>query len=136
MQGGYLQQHTWLKQAKWIGGSQRCILSTIRVTQIVGSLLHDHPDTVVRDTAGPFGNAWNEEHNLATKIPGDLDEFLIRDILLLLTQVPGMSASLLFETELMPFFAELKSFERHPGQPVSWSLTFAVHILLTSILEI
>ena len=46
-----------------------------------------------------------------------------------------LSLTLPREKELCPLFVVMRDYIQHPDKPVSWSVTFAVHAMLTSVLE-
>jgi hypothetical protein len=46
-----------------------------------------------------------------------------------------LSIDLPRERELLTLFTEIKTFVKNPSQPVSWSFAFAIHALLTSVIQ-
>lgn len=132
-----LKSHNWLPKSKFIG-CNRSISNTVRLLQGLSTVVHrgSGPMTLRR---GFFGRQWNEFSNRATRIQGDLDELLMGDLLPVIIHLckEGMlAATLPFERELLTFFTEIKNFVKNPEKPISWTLAFSVHSLLTSILEV
>jgi hypothetical protein len=69
----------------------------------------------------------------------DMDSLLMGDILphlLSMCDCSLLSTSLPYESELLPLFEQLKKYSNDPRKPVSWTLAFGVHAVLTSIFEV
>jgi len=133
-----LKPHSWLKNMPYIGGG-RAIHHTLRLLQAFGHIVHDTPnDKRIEPRRGFFGKTpWRPGQT--HKIPGDLDELLMSDILpqwviMCRHGILGI-ANLPRQDELCPLFVLIKTYVDHPERPVTWSITFAVHALLTAILE-
>eukprot|EP00978_Attheya_sp_CCMP212_P017004 scaffold45035_cov49-Attheya_sp.AAC.3 len=132
-----LKMHSWLPKSKFIGTGSRNILNTVRLLQVLSKVIQEREGRVVCKE-GFFGKKWDEGKNKAYTITGDMDDFLMADALPFLIDCcyDGiLSTNLPFEGELLPVFSQLKAFVKSPTQPVSWSLAFAVHTLLTSVFE-
>jgi hypothetical protein len=132
--------HSWLRGYKFIG-EVRSITSTIRRLQEFGSAVHFRKGHLQLTENGRLITTrhWNEHDKKAKKIQHDLDQFLIGDALPTLVSMclEGMlSIDLPQEGELLSFFSELKSYLKNPLKSLSWSTAFAVHLLLTSVLQV
>lgn len=128
--------HCWLQGNTFIGGD-RSMVMTVRLLQGLSNLIQKEkgPLEVKR---GSFGRQWDEGRNRASKIQGDLDEFLMGDalpVLLYMCSDGMLSMELPRENELLTFFTVIKSFVANPEKAIPWSLAFAVHTLLTSVIE-
>ena len=137
--GGQSKAHSWLSNFEWIGRN-RSIHHTIRLLQLFGGVVAQTPSTrKVQAKRGSFGKSpWVAGR--ATSIQGDMDEFLMSDLLpswLVMCRrgIVG-KAKLPFEAELCPLFVLLRSFFDNPEHPVSWGLSFGLHAMLTGVLEI
>ncbi len=131
-------EYSWLPNSEFIGTDKRYILLTVKLLQGLSNVIQDRQGHLLM-RKGFFGKPWDEsKQGVATRISRDMDEFLMGDVLVYLINAchGGLLAQRLpREEELMPFFARLKDFVKNPMQPVSWSLAFAVHTLLTSVFE-
>jgi len=130
--------HDWIHNMPSIGGN-RAIHHTLRLLQTFGDIVRKTPkDRGITAVRGTFGRSpW---------IPGrsrkirDLDELLMADILPQWTimcrkGIIGLE-KLPCENEICPLFVLLRKYIEEPHKPVSWSIAFAVHALLTSVLEV
>ena len=132
--------HSWLATTNMpnIGGN-RSIIHTLRLLQAFSAVITNVPDDkTVEPKRGFFGpTPWRAGR--AKKIHGDLDELFMSDILpqwvLMCRKGVVGNTELPRENELIPLFILMRQFVNTPGSPVSWSLTFAIHAMLTSILE-
>lgn len=133
---------SWIQNMPFIGGD-RAIHHTLRLLQSFGSVVHDN--TVKNPLShrivprrGFFGKTpWRPGH--ARKIAGDLDELLMSDIMpscifMCRHGVLG-KMDLPRQDELCPLFVAMQTYFDQPQKPVSWSITFAIHALLTAVLE-
>lgn len=132
-----IQSHSWLQKSQFIGG-KRSIHHTIRLLQTFGQVIRELPeDRKLIPKRDFFGPPWvpGRSH----KIHGDLDELLMSDILpqyILMCRKGFWSIQdLPYQNELAAFFGLMREYIHHPGKPVSWSIAFAVHAMLTAILE-
>jgi len=133
-----LQSHHWLEQYKFIGGD-RSIHHTIRLLQAFGSIIRNTPeDEKIVAKPGFFGQSpWRPGRS--RKIHGDLDEVLMADILpqwVIMCRKGILGCQKLpRENEICPLFVLLRAYVENPDNPVTWSTAFAVHAMLTAILE-
>lgn len=128
--------HTWLRESEFIGRN-RSILVPIRLLQGFSAIKPEQNKLILKQ--GFFGKKWDEYSRKAKKIQGDMDEFLMGDVMPLLINMCDegtMSKILPMESELLPFFVHMRSFVKNPERPVTWALVFAVHSLLTSVIEV
>lgn len=130
--------HTWLEVFPYIGG-KRNILNTQCLLQWVGSIYARHAKLGVPKLApehGYFGPRWNED---ATLIHGDLDDLLMTELIpeLVASCKGGVFACYTFplEDQIFPLFMLLKQFMSDFAQPVSISLSFSIHTMLTAIFK-
>jgi len=146
-----LKSYNWLHTCEYIGGD-RSILSTLRWLQCVIHLSQEHSKLI--SIPGYFGTMWSEDINPATSIQGDLDELFCGSILPELiewckprpelpkkskkgpTSVSILDAVSPYTPQTIPLLHMLRHHmkERKNG-PVSASLAFGMHCLLTSIIE-
>ncbi len=143
MLGGHQvpQDHSWLSTRNMpnIGGD-RSIIHTLRLLQSFSAVITDLPDNrIVEPKRGFFGpTPWTARR--VKKIHGDLDELVMSDIFpgwvtMCRKGIWGSCGELPRESELVPLFVLMRQFVKNPGTPVSFSLTFGFHAMLTSILE-
>ncbi|KAL7515360.1 hypothetical protein ACHAXN_013319 [Cyclotella atomus] len=139
--GKSTSSHTWLPNSDFIGGD-RCIIHTVRMLQLFAGVVattkgnnHRHLDPKL---AGMFGSP-NWLLGRSRKIR-DLDELLMATILPEWMKMAryGIVGQMRFprENEICPLFMQFKYYVENPRTPVSWSLAFGVHSMLTSILEL
>lgn len=120
-------------------GEDRAIHHTLRILQTFGQMVTDTPEDVkLLPRRGFFGpTPWTPGRS--RKVHGDLDELLMADILpeMLIMFRYGIWAKvqLPMAEEIAPFWLCLHNYFTNPGKAVSWSITFAVHAMLTGILE-
>jgi hypothetical protein len=132
------QPHTWLSNMEFIG-RDRAIHHTLRLLQSFSKIIEDTPnDQKILNRPGFFGPSPFRPERVR-KIHGDLDEYLMADILpqwFLMCRhgIIGRS-NLPHEQELCPLFVLFRDYVQKPHKPVSWSLAFAVHALLTVTLD-
>jgi hypothetical protein len=105
---------------------------------VIGSTKENNQRHLDPSRAGMFGPT-NWLLGRSRKIR-DLDELLMATILpewmkMVRHGVVG-NVRLPRENEICPLFMQLKYYVENPRKPVSWSLAFGVHAMLTSILEI
>ena len=130
--------HAWLKDMPFIGGD-RAIHHTVRLLQQFGTVVYTTPENKkVSGRRGWFGSTpWRS--GCSSKIHGDLDELFMFDILpdwiLMCRRGVLGNAVLPFENELYPLFVLLRNYVKNPEKPVSWAFAFAMHALLTAVLE-
>mmetsp|Transcript_54298 Transcript_54298/g.162487 ORF Transcript_54298/g.162487 Transcript_54298/m.162487 type:complete len:927 (-) Transcript_54298:214-2994(-) len=133
-----LSSHSWLPKCHFIGGD-RSILHTIRLLQAFGEVVRNTPqDRQIVPKRGIFGSSpWRPGHS--RKIHNDLDELLMSDILpswVLMCRKGILSQhNLPRENEICALLVKLRAYVENPGRPTDWSTAFAVHALLTAILE-
>jgi hypothetical protein len=133
------KSHDWFKTMQYIGGD-RAIHHTLRLLQMFGHVIHrTSQDSFPEPRRGIFGKSpWVAGRS--RKIHGDLDELLMADILpqmviMCRKGIIGVT-KLPREDELCPLFVMLREYVEAPEKPVSWSITFAIHALLTAVLEV
>lgn len=131
--------HRWIpRNMKFIDGD-RAIHHTLRLLQSFGSVVKDtDADKKIEACKGFFGSSpWRSGRS--RKIHKDLDELLMADILpqwfLLCRNVILGKAILPRQNEISALWVCMKNFFDNPTKPVSWSCVFAVHAMLTAILE-
>ena len=134
------QTYQWFQDYRYIGGN-RSIVATIRNLQLNGCAYAQMPPehTIITIKSGHYGDRWDDNSNVATKIQDDMDQALMGDLLppLLETCESGMLSKInVYERELLTLFTEYRSFVRNPTMPVSWSIAFAIHLMLTSMFEV
>lgn len=132
-----LQSHSWLNFVQFIGGD-RNILNTQKLLQGLSDLLTDFPKSKLACKPGFWGERWNERRCLAKKIRGDMDQLMMEDVmpeLIANCQRGPMASNVPRMDELLPVFKLLRHYVTNPTKPVSLSLTFSVHAILTSIFE-
>mmetsp|Transcript_1993 Transcript_1993/g.4320 ORF Transcript_1993/g.4320 Transcript_1993/m.4320 type:complete len:940 (+) Transcript_1993:98-2917(+) len=132
--------HSWLSRMNYIAGD-RSIHHTVRILQLFAGVIDSCPTDkkLLMDPRrrGMFGNP-NLPGRL-TKIR-DMDELLMSRLLPDWTNMcrHGIMGKIKLprDSELCPFFVQLKSYVDNPRKPVTWSLAFGVHVALTSMLEV
>ena len=139
--GQATSSHSWLPKDEFIGGD-RSIIHTIRLLQLFAGVIGSTPMNSKRHLdpklAGMFGSSnWLSGRSRKTR---DLDELLMVTILpewmqMIRHGVVG-KVRLPRENELCPLYMQLKYYVENPRKPVSWSLAFGVHAMLTAILDI
>ena len=139
--GKSTSSHSWLPQSDFIGGD-RSIIHTIRILQLFAGVIGSTPMNSQRhldpNLAGMFGPTnWLLGRSRKTR---DLDELLMATILpewmnMVRRGIVG-KMRLPRENELCPLYIQFRNYVENPKKPVSWSLAFGVHAMLTSILEI
>jgi len=129
--------HSWLPKCRFIG-RDRSIHHTLRLLQMFSDTVRTTPENrLIVPKRGFFGVPWSP--GSTRKIYGDLDELLMSDIMP--SWVTMCRAGILGhgklprENEICPLLVQLRSFVKNAGRPVAWSTTFAIHAMLTSILE-
>mmetsp|Transcript_14117 Transcript_14117/g.34211 ORF Transcript_14117/g.34211 Transcript_14117/m.34211 type:complete len:927 (-) Transcript_14117:25-2805(-) len=133
-----ITSHGWIAMS-YIGGD-RAIHHTIRLLQWFGSSANKiEKGRLLKLGAGFFGSSpW--QPGRSQKIHTDLDELLMVEILPSLFYLCrdgelNSDTRLPQQNEIAPFWSCLRRFARSPEKPVRWSTVFAVHAMLTSILE-
>jgi len=120
-------------------GGDRSIIHTLRLLQKFSATITDTPDDIqIEPKRGSYGpTPWRAGHT--QKIRGDLDELFMSDILpqwVLMCRNGIMGkAELPRENNILALFVLMRQFVNTPGSPVSFSLAFGMHAMLTSILE-
>eukprot|EP00557_Chaetoceros_sp_GSL56_P013675 CAMPEP_0176479332 /NCGR_PEP_ID=MMETSP0200_2-20121128/1684_1 /TAXON_ID=947934 /ORGANISM="Chaetoceros sp., Strain GSL56" /LENGTH=932 /DNA_ID=CAMNT_0017875371 /DNA_START=150 /DNA_END=2948 /DNA_ORIENTATION=+ len=132
------KSHTWLSNMEYIGGD-RAIHHTLRLLQSFSKIIESTPnDKKILNRPGFFGPSPSRPER-ARKIHGDLDEYLMADILpqwfLMCRHGIIGQTNIPHEPELCPLFVLLRDYVQKPHKPVTWSLVFAVHALLTATLD-
>lgn len=130
--------HSWLQNMDFIGGG-RAIHHTLRLLQMFGSVISSTPlDKKIEPKRGWFGSTPFRADRVH-KICGDLDEVFMSDILpqwvLLCRQGILGKLKLPNQDEICPLFVLLQKYVENPGKPISWSIAFGVHAVLTGMLE-
>lgn len=130
--------HTWLSDMEFIG-RDRAIHHTLRLLQSFSKIMESTPtDQKILSRPGFFGPSPFRPERIQ-KIHGDLDEYLMSDILpqwfLMCRHGIIGRAKLPHEPELCPLFVLFRDYVEKPHKAVSWSLVFAVHALLTVTLD-
>ncbi|KAL7543356.1 hypothetical protein ACHAXR_013109 [Thalassiosira sp. AJA248-18] len=135
------KSHSWLPRFEFIGGD-RSIHHTIRLLQSFAGVIANTPENsktyLNPKLVGMFGpSPWLTGRSKKIR---DMDELLMSTILPSWIQMcrHGIVGKVQFprESELSPLFMQLKSYVENPRKPVSWSLAFGVHAMLTGILEV
>ena len=134
------KSHSWLARMDFISG-ERAIHHTLRMLQLFGGVIDScsSDKKLIMDPRrkGMFGNP-NWKPGSSNKIR-DMDEILMSTLLPNWTNMcrHGIlgKVKLPRDSELCPFFMQLKSYVENPRQAVNWSFAFGVHTALTSILE-
>ncbi len=133
--------HSWIQNMQNIGGD-RAIHHTLRLIQVFGQIIHRTPDNKgIEAVRGFFGrNPWRAKQVPGTRIR-DLDELFMADILpkwviMCRKGILSLDPKLPFENELCPLFVLIRQYVQEPQRPVTWSITFAMHAILTAILEV
>lgn len=129
--------HSWLPKCRFIG-RDRSIHHTLRLLQMFSDVVRTTPENrLIVPKRGFFGIPWRPGRT--RKIYGDLDELLMSDIMP--SWVTMCRAGILGhgklprENEICPLLVQIRSFVENAGRPVAWSTTFAIHAMLTAILE-
>ena len=131
--------HSWIQNMPYIGGD-RAIHHTLRLLQIFRHVIH-RTKRVIEPVRGYFGKSpWAAKRSPSKKLR-DLDELFMTDILpkwviMCRKGIIGLDPELPFENELCPLFVLMRKYVQEPERPVTWSITFAVHAMLTAILQI
>jgi len=135
------ESHVLMSSLPFIGGD-RAIHHTLRLLQGFRCVAADVPhDKCMEARRVFFGNTpWVAKTHTGGKIR-DLDELLMTEILpkwLMLCRhgLIGKVSKMPFEDEISPLFGLMRKFFQEPKQPVTWSITFAVHAMLTAIVEV
>ena len=130
--------HSWLSRCHFIG-RDRSIHHTIRLLQMFGYVVRTTPeDRLLVPKRGSFGSPWRPGR--AKKIHGDLDELFMSDIMpswvtMCRAGIMGHCKKLPREDEICPLLVQIRSYVTNAGRPVGWSTAFAIHAMLTAILE-
>ena len=127
-----------MPQLSNIGGKSRSILHTHKLLQGLSGVYSPDSGMLILKR-GFFGRQWNEDSKKASSINGDLDEFLMGDVMPVLLDLcsRGLPANdIPRKRELLPLYDVVSRFTKSSGmEPVSFAFSFAVHLLLTSVLE-
>ena len=130
--------HSWLSRCHFIG-RDRSIHHTIRLLQMFGYVVRTTPeDRLLVPKRGSFGSPWRPGR--AKKIHGDLDELFMSDIMpswvtMCRAGIMGHCKKLPREDEICPLLVQIRSYVTNASRPVDWSTAFAIHAMLTAILE-
>lgn len=133
--------HSWLKELRFIGGT-RSIVHTHRLLQLLSDI-YDH-DMIskrlkFRMKEGPFGRQFDEKEKMATQIAGHLDDFFVAEVMPELLSCCGwglLGCINEMDEELLPLIPMIRSFLINKDAPLHVSLTFGLHVLLTSVFEL
>jgi hypothetical protein len=129
--------HSWCKGLSFLC-EHRSIWHTIRLLQGLSGALTKEKGCIEVTRCSFSGPSWKQRQGAATEIQ-DMDSLLMEDILPNLINMcrEGMlSYDLPYEAELFAAFSQIKMFANDPETPVTWSLAFTVHSILTAILEV
>ncbi len=137
--GAIPNSHSWINNMQNIGGD-RAILHTLRLIQLFGQIIHRTPENEgIEAVRGFFGrNPWRAKQIPGTRIR-DLDELFMTEILpkwVIMCRKGILDSKLPFENELCPLFVLMRQYVQEPQRPVTWSITFAMHAILTAVLEV
>jgi hypothetical protein len=129
--------HSWLPEMKFIG-HDRSIHRTIRLLQLFAGAVDkcSLDNMLIPAGDGMFGKLTDSPRNFR-----DMDEFVMSHLLPNWTNmcrhgIVAKTKKLPHSSELCPLFLQLKDFVDNPRRTVSWSCAFAVHAVLTGILEV
>jgi hypothetical protein len=133
-----LSNHSWLP-FRFIGGKERSITQTLRLLQGLPSVITENEGRLSMKQ-GYFGLTWNKiSKRPITTIPNEMDELLMGDIMPVLINIcyEGVlgKQEVPKEKELLPLISQIKLFIKYPDRPVTWTLVFAIHSILSSIFE-
>jgi hypothetical protein len=126
--------HMWFRRHRRLGGD-RSVLNTHIILQKVLDLVQD--DTKLQGIPGYWGSMFNEGSNPARRIRGDMDELFATDIIPELIELCKRAPirNLPNRMALIPVLDLLSDQLRNGKEsPISVSLTFGCHALLTSIM--
>lgn len=129
---------SWLRAFSSLGRG-RNLVHTIRLLQALSNVIGTNNGILPPAKAGWFGRRWDEQGNMAQTIAGDMDDFLMVDVLPVLIAMCSkgvLAADLPLQEELLPFFVHLRSFCSNVAKPVSLALAFGIHTLLVSVFEV
>ena len=134
--GSNSQPRAWIQNMPRIGGD-RAIHHTLRLLQSFGQVIESTPNNkgIAAARPGFFGSPWHPGR--ARKLR-DLDELLMTKILpqwVAMCRHGILQRDLPRQDELCPLFVLIREYVREPEKSVSWSVSFAIHSLLTAILE-
>jgi hypothetical protein len=135
-----IKSHCWFDNWGNITGP-RSILHVHRLLQTAVDLVSDDgvDDEMAEWQRNYFGPTWNERTKPAKKIPHDLDDFLMSEVLRIVFDVAAMEV---FDTgiprdyELIPILPLSRQMLKNRDKPVPLALTFTFHCLLCTILEL
>jgi hypothetical protein len=134
--------HSWLKELRFIGGT-RSIVHTHRLLQLLSDIYDRSMISKrlkFRMKEGPFGRQFDEKEKMATQISGHLDDFFIAEVMPELLSACGwglLGCINEMDEELLPLIPMIRSFLTNSKEaPLHVSLTFGLHILLTSVFEL
>jgi hypothetical protein len=136
-----IAQHSWLKELRFIGGT-RSIVHTHRLLQLLSDLYDRNMISKrlkFRMKEGPFGRQFDEKEKMATQIAGHLDDFFVAEVMPELLSCCGwglLSCINEMDEELLPLIPMIRSFLSNKDAPLHVSLTFGLHVLLTSVFEL
>ncbi|CAJ1934011.1 unnamed protein product [Cylindrotheca closterium] len=130
--------HSWIPRDMENIGGDRAIHHTIRLLQFFGAIVSQiEEDGGIAITPGFFGPKW--EPSRSGKIHEDMDDLLMSEILpkWFLLSRDGIlgKTDLPRQNELATFWTCMKEYFNAPTNPVRWSIAFAVHAMLTAIIE-
>ena len=127
-----------MPQLSNIGGKRRSILYTHKLLQSLSSVYNPKKGLIIK--RGFFGKQWDEHRKKASDINRDLDEFLLGDVMPILLDLCSrglVSRNIRFKHELLPLYDLMGRFVKAGGkEPVSFAFSYAVHLLLTSVIEL
>jgi hypothetical protein len=134
--------HSWLKELRFIGGP-RSIVHTHRLLQLLSDIYDMNMISKrlkFRIKEGPFGRQFDEKEKMATQIAGHLDDFFIAEVMPELLSCCGcglLGCMNEMDEELLPLIPMIRSFLiNKEDAPLHVSLTFGLHVLLTSVFEL
>jgi hypothetical protein len=129
--------HIWLP-FRFIGGKERSIIHTLRLLQHVPNVAALNGSFFMKP--GQFGPTWDKTSKRPiSTIPFEMDELLMVEIMPILINMcdDGILAKIEFpmKQELLSLFCHIMLFIKYPDRPVTWTLVFAIHSILSSIFE-
>jgi hypothetical protein len=109
---------------------------TIRLLQSLSNVIKERNGVMIT-SKGLFGAEWDKCRKPTGQIQQEMDRLLMGEILPALISICyGSILSKItfpYEHELI---CQIKTYVKFPDRPVSWSLAFSVHSIMTSIFEV
>jgi hypothetical protein len=109
---------------------------TVRLLQCLSSVIKGQQGVLLPQGSNVFGLRWKERQGVATRIQVDMDSLFLEDIMPSMVNMCHeglLSSSLPYHEELLAGFSQLKMCVQDPEPPVTWSLAFTAHSILTAV---